>query len=57
MTPKTIKLLDEGFVYMIGENKWPVIDDLKEKDLPLDTQPAQILKQIPLLTIFSDYTL
>jgi 6-phosphogluconolactonase/glucosamine-6-phosphate isomerase/deaminase len=55
ITPKTILMLDEAIVYMVGESKWPVIDDLKDKNLPLAEQPAQVLKKIPLLTIFSDY--
>jgi len=55
MTPRAIKMLDEIVVYMQGEVKWPVIDDLREKDLPLSIQPAQILKSAPLSTVFSDY--
>jgi len=55
MTKNAIAMLDEAVVFMQGENKWPVIKDLKEKDLPFKIQPAQILKQVPLLTIFTDY--
>ncbi len=54
ITPKTIAMLDEAIVYAMGEIKWQVIENLK-LDIPVADQPAQILKQIPLLTIFSDY--
>ena len=40
-------------VYAAGEVKWPVIDRL-ETDLPAAEQPAQILKLLSKLTIFTD---
>ncbi len=55
MTPKAIKQLDEIVVWAQGENKWPVLRDLEEKDIEIKNQPAQILKTVPILTIFSDY--
>ncbi len=55
ITTKTILMLDEAVVYMMGQNKWKVVDDLKERNIPIDEQPAQILKKVPLLTIFTDY--
>jgi 6-phosphogluconolactonase/glucosamine-6-phosphate isomerase/deaminase len=54
-TPKLIKNLDEAVVFIQGEAKWGVVKDLNEKNIDLETQPAQILKSIPLLTIFTDY--
>ena len=54
ITPKTILRLDEAVVSMQGKEKWPVLDDL-EKDINIIKQPVQILKQVPLLTIFTDY--
>ena len=53
VTPKVIKLLDEAFVYAFGEYKWPVISKL-EKESSFIVEPNQILKKIPLLTIFTD---
>ncbi len=53
-TPAFIKQLDEAVVYMTGEAKRPIIDQLAT-DLPVADQPSQILKTIPTLTIFNDY--
>jgi 6-phosphogluconolactonase/glucosamine-6-phosphate isomerase/deaminase len=55
ITPKVIEKFDEGVVWVQGENKWPVIKDLSEKNVDLEKQPAQVLKRIPTLTIFTDY--
>lgn len=53
ITPKTILKLDQAFVYAIGEKKWPIIEKLKE-EFPINELPAQILKRVPLLKIFTD---
>jgi 6-phosphogluconolactonase/glucosamine-6-phosphate isomerase/deaminase len=55
MTPIAIEQLDEAVVYAVGEAKWPVIDELSTSIDPGD-QPAQILKTVPLLTVFNDHT-
>jgi len=54
VTPEVIEELDEVVVWVQGENKWNVLESL-EKDIPIIKQPAQILKRVPLLTIFTDY--
>lgn len=54
MTPEAILLLDEVVVYTLGEAKRHVVEDLRDKDILVDDQPAQILKQVPILTIFTD---
>jgi 6-phosphogluconolactonase/glucosamine-6-phosphate isomerase/deaminase len=54
VTPKTIGKLDEAVIFAEGKDKWSVLEDF-EKDLGITEQPAQILKKIPRLTIFSDY--
>ena len=54
ITPKTILSLNEAFIYAVGESKWPTIEKLKLDDISINDQPAQILKSIPLLTIFTD---
>ena len=53
ITPKVIRELDEVIVFAMGENKWPILEKL-EKEFPLEEDPSQILKTIPLLTIFTD---
>lgn len=55
ITPKVISQLDEAFAYVMGEEKWGALENL-EKDLSTEEQPAQLLKKVPLLTIFTDYT-
>jgi len=67
LTPKAIEKLDEAIVWAQGEDKWNMIENLK-KNIParnafsiadaggdIAKQPAQILKKVPLLTIFTDY--
>lgn len=56
ITPSTIKMLDEAIVYAVGKTKWPVIEKLIFDDLSINEQPSQVLKKVPLLTIFTDYT-
>lgn len=53
ITPKVILELDEAIVFAMGENKWPILEKL-EKEFPLEEDPSQILKKVPLLTIFTD---
>ena len=55
ITPEAIEKLDEAIAWVRGENKWGVIKDLQEKDMDVTQQPAQILKKVPVLTIFTDY--
>lgn len=55
ITPKAIEKLDEAVVWAQGEEKWNVIKDLIEKYIDIVKQPAQVLKKVPLLTIFTDY--
>jgi len=56
ITPKSIEKLDEAVVWAQGEDKWGVLKDL-QKEIEIEKQPAQILKKVPLLTIFSDIKL
>ena len=48
-----IKKLDETFLVAFGADKKPAMEDLKT-EIPLEKQPAQILKQISETTVFSD---
>ena len=52
-TADALAHLDEAVVYVVGQRKWPLLDRL-ETDLPVADQPAQLLKTIPKLTIFTD---
>ena len=54
ITPKAIEKLDEVVVWAQGKDKWSVIKNLN-KNSDIIKQPAQILKRVPLLTIFTDY--
>lgn len=54
MTPHAISLLDEAVVYAVGEEKEPVITELYYHNLPVSEQPAQVLKTVPELIVFSD---
>ena len=54
ITPQVISILDEAIVYSMGEVKWPILEKLQE-DISLEEDPSQVLKKVPLLTIFTDY--
>ena len=54
MTRKAIEQLDEAVVWMQGKEKWGTFENLQRELDPIK-QPAQLLKKIPTLTIFSDY--
>jgi 6-phosphogluconolactonase/glucosamine-6-phosphate isomerase/deaminase len=54
ITPLAITELDEAIVYATGKAKWPALKKLEEPHT-INDQPAQVLKQIPKLTIFTDY--
>ncbi len=54
ITPKAINQIDEAFVYAVGENKWSALEKLKE-NIPIEEEPAQVLKKIPNLKIYTDY--
>ncbi|MBI3305930.1 6-phosphogluconolactonase [Candidatus Nomurabacteria bacterium] len=55
ITSKTIDKLDEAVVWAQGREKWRVIKDIIEKEIDLNLQPAQVLREVKRLTIFTDY--
>ncbi|MEI6280976.1 MAG: 6-phosphogluconolactonase [bacterium] len=55
ITQKAIEKFDEAVAWIQGKNKWGIVKDLLEKNIEIAKQPAQILKKVPLLTIFTDY--
>jgi 6-phosphogluconolactonase/glucosamine-6-phosphate isomerase/deaminase len=48
-----IAKLDAAFLVAFGEDKRPAMENLK-KEIPLEQQPTQILKQVPETIVFSD---
>jgi 6-phosphogluconolactonase/glucosamine-6-phosphate isomerase/deaminase len=52
-TSKALARLDEIVVYAVGPAKHQQLEHL-EHDLPVDEQPAQILKQLKQVTMFND---
>ena len=55
MTPNAILMLDVAVVFTEGEAKRQIVEDLKNKDIDMNQQPAQVLKRVPVLTIFTSY--
>lgn len=53
ITPKMIEMFDEAILCAMGEIKWEALEKFT-KDAPLESEPVQILKKVPLLTIFTD---
>jgi 6-phosphogluconolactonase/glucosamine-6-phosphate isomerase/deaminase len=53
LTPPAISQLDEAVVYAMGADKQPTLEAL-QTSRPLAEQPAQVLRQLPKLTIFND---
>jgi len=54
ITPAAIGKLSEAIVYSVGANKWPALKQLR-REIAVTDQPAQILKTLDKLTIFTDY--
>jgi len=55
MTFDAIKQLDEVVVQAMGADKAAVLKSLLQQDIPIQTQPAQILKSVTRSTLFTDY--
>ncbi|MEK7113269.1 MAG: 6-phosphogluconolactonase [Patescibacteria group bacterium] len=54
ITPKAIAMLDEAVVCLRGEEKREVVEHLR-KENDINIEPAQILKKVSLLTVFTNY--
>ena len=54
MTLKAIAELNETVLYAAGEEKLPALESLCNESVSLDKQPAQIHKQVPKSTLFTD---
>jgi len=55
ITPVFIEHINEAVIQAFGEDKSPVIRELLTQDIPVDQQPAQVLKRLPKTTVYSDY--
>lgn len=54
LTFTAISQLQAAYGFVFGENKQPVLLQLRDSDLPLDTLPSGILKHITNSTIYND---
>lgn len=54
LTLDTIGTIDAAYAFAFGASKNPVIDGLRSADLPIEDQPAQILKQMPEAYLYTD---
>lgn len=54
-TPIAILKLSEAIAFAAGEEKWPALKTLLTANTSTADQPAQLLKQVPKLTLFTDF--
>lgn len=54
LTPKALLQLTAAYLVVFGEQKLQPLENLQTQDLPLDQQPAQLLKQIPDAYVLND---
>lgn len=54
MTPRALRRINTAYLFAYGESKKEALDNLKNKNLSLADQPAQVLKEIPEVYIYSD---
>lgn len=56
LTASALQQLDHIWLYAMGSSKWPVIEHLETSNNSLISEPGQLLKQWPQVTILSDRT-
>ena len=54
LTPKTLKRVDLAYAFAFGESKREALESLRDQDLSMDEQPAQILKGLKEAYVYSD---
>lgn len=54
LTPAALARIDEAYAFVYGEEKHAALEVLQTQNLPLDDQPAQILKSIPKAYVYND---
>jgi 6-phosphogluconolactonase/glucosamine-6-phosphate isomerase/deaminase len=53
ISAKSLALFDEAIIYCVGANKADALERL-DQDLEAAQQPAQIIKRIPLVSVYND---
>ena len=54
LSPFALRHVSEAFVVAFGDSKHEALQNLHDKSLPLTEQPAQLLKELPAVTIIND---
>lgn len=54
LTPLALERINVAFAFVYGRAKREALKDLRDKNLPVTEQPAQILKQIPESYVYND---
>jgi 6-phosphogluconolactonase/glucosamine-6-phosphate isomerase/deaminase len=54
LTPRALKKIDVAYAFAFGNAKQEALDNLAHKELTLDKQPAQILRQIAESYVYND---
>jgi 6-phosphogluconolactonase/glucosamine-6-phosphate isomerase/deaminase len=54
ITPRAISQLDEAVIQASGADKIPTLTALLHSVIDIDEQPAQILKSVPVCTLYTD---
>jgi len=54
LTPSVLRRIDSAYALVYGETKRHALEQLRDQNLPLTDQPAQILKEIDDAHVYSD---
>jgi 6-phosphogluconolactonase/glucosamine-6-phosphate isomerase/deaminase len=54
LTPPALRQIAVAFAFVYGKSKFEALQNLHDNDLPLDEQPAQILKQLNESYVYND---
>lgn len=54
LTPLALARIQLGYIFAFGEEKRAALENLRSSDLPIDEQPAQILKKFPEAYVYND---
>ena len=57
LTPPTIRRFDKAIIYALGSDKSDTLTRLVTRTIPLEEQPAQVLKDIRTSTLYKDISL
>lgn len=54
VTPQTLRHVAKAYAFVYGDAKLEALTNLRDKQVPLNEQPAQILKSIPESFVYND---